>query len=209
MKNDLTGQRFGRLTVIKEAKKKPGNNNRRWLCQCDCGNTCEVFGQNLRTKHTKSCGCALTDMLQKRNTTHGQEGTRLYRIWSHVKGRCNNKTDFAYPDYGGRGITVCPEWRDSFEAFRDWALANGYRDDLTLDRENNDGPYSPENCRWATDTQQANNMRSNKLYTVNGVTKTQREWEITIGVYRGKLWKIRAKGESVENFIKQKLEEKR
>lgn len=99
---------------------------------------------------------------------HGGKGSRLYSIWRAMKTRCYNPNSKAYPRYGGRGITVCDEWLDSFEAFRDWALANGYRDDLTIDRVDSNGPYAPENCRWATYKEQANNTRRNRIITVNG-----------------------------------------
>lgn len=115
-------------------------------------------------------------------TSHGMAGSRLYNVWQKMKSRCFNTRASNYKHYGGRGITVCEEWAQSFEAFRDWALANGYRDDLTIDREDNDGPYCPENCRWATMKQQSNNRRSNRGITFNGKTQTTRQWADELGI---------------------------
>lgn len=110
--------------------------------------------------------------------------TRLYRIWTNMKSRCTNPNIAAFKDYGGRGITVCAEWSDSFEAFRDWATANGYRDDLTLDRIDNDGNYEPENCRWEDRLVQGNNSRKNRLIEHNGETHTLAEWSRITGLSR-------------------------
>lgn len=116
------------------------------------------------------------------NKTHGEKGTRLYTIWANMKQRCNLKTSKDYRKYGGRGIKVCSEWAQSFEAFRDWAISNGYRDNLTIDRINNDGDYCPENCRWTTVKAQANNRRSNRLLTYKGETKTMQQWCDIFGI---------------------------
>ena len=171
-KKDLTGQRFGRLTVIAEN----GSNRYRqmtWQCLCECGNRITVVGHLLTGGHTKSCGCLKLEQSIRNlpNTPsgedsptykHGGEGTRLYRIWKGMRQRCYNPNIKNYANYGGRGITVCDEWRNSFEAFRDWALANGYCDDLSIDRIDNDKGYSPDNCRWATSQTQALNRRKFK-----------------------------------------------
>ena len=181
---DLTGQRFGRLTVLGRAEdgvSPRGKHRVRWRCLCNCGNVRVVYGASLKSAKTVSCGCYHKDSKKEQMTSHGGSGTRLYKIWDGMKARCYNPRKNYYPIYGGRGITVCDEWHYSFEAFRNWAMANGYEDGLTIDRIDNNGNYCPENCRWATISQQNNNKSTSHFLTYNGETKTITQWAEATG----------------------------
>ncbi len=168
---DISGQKFGRLKAIRYIGKSKGKQTL-WECQCDCGNIVNVHQQNLKSGHTKSCGCYNVELIRKRETIHGETKTRLYNIWHDMNYRCYSKKQKSHKDYAGKGITVCKEWKDSFENFRDWAYQNGYADNLSIDRKDSNGNYCPENCRWATDVQQANNTSRNLIFTVDGYTDT-------------------------------------
>lgn len=174
---DLTGQKYGLLTVI--GLKDTDTRKTYWICQCECGNVKEVRSDSLLCGTIKSCGClkrAQDKVNLTKNHRHKMSGTRIYIEWQGMKGRCYNPHDPRYDRWGGRGITVCDEWRDSFEAFYEWAMSHGYADDLTIDRIDNDGNYTPDNCRWATQSEQSRNRNSNIKIRIGNSTRTLTEW---------------------------------
>ena len=176
----MIGEKYGRLTVVQSAERK--NREDTWLCKCDCGNTTIATKSDLVRGHKKSCGCYKLERISQAKKTHGESDATLYHKWEGIKQRTLNESCKDYPNYGGRGITVCKEWAESFETFRDWALANGYRDNLTIDRKDTDGNYCPENCRWATPREQANNRRSNRTIEHNGESRTLKQWADIAGM---------------------------
>lgn len=181
---DLVGQTFARLTVVSRAGSQ--NKKATWLCRCDCGNEVVVKSDNLKTGNTKSCGCQKREStiatMQATKRTHGLSRSAEYKIWVHIKQRCYNEKSASYPDYGGRGIVMCKRWKDSFEEFfKD--MGNRPSPDMSIDRRDVNGEYSPDNCRWATDVEQCSNRRNNHLIEHNGVTKTITQWARDAGLH--------------------------
>lgn len=164
----LPGTRFFRLVVLSHDGGKDA------LVRCDCGTERTMLRINLTNGNSKSCGCARRETLGNLRRTHGRSGTRPYRIWCLMRGRCLRPSNPNWPDYGGRGIAICEEWGD-FAIFLAWAMANGYSDDLTIERKDNDGPYSPENCKWATRAEQTANRRNTVFIRYRGVMLTLSE----------------------------------
>ena len=165
-KAELKGKKFGRLYVL-ESAGSDSRGNQLWSCECECGNIITAKGYNLTGGVTHSCGCFKKEQLKKSITKHGHYYTRLRNVWNTMLQRCSNENTKAYKWYGARGIKVCAEWKNSFPAFREWALANGYdetakRGDCTIDRINVDGDYEPSNCRWTTMAEQQRNRRNNR-----------------------------------------------
>ena len=157
-----------------------GNSFVQWLCKCDCGSSPRgVLSNALLSGKSTSCGCSHSEICanfcKEHFSTHHKSKTRLYRIWAGMKKRCQNKKSSNYRHYGGRGICVCSEW-NNFESFESWALSNGYQDNLSIDRIDVNGDYTPTNCRWVTRGVQANNRRSNKFYEISGESHTLSEW---------------------------------
>ena len=197
---DLTGQKFGRLTVVRFDHKE--NGRKYYLCQCDCGNFKIVSNHSLKSGNTKSCGCLHKEILTQRNKDnriHHPENERLLRIWRAMLHRCYKETDEHYDYYGGRGIKVCDDWHN-FETFQEWALAKGYADNLTIDRLDGNKDYCPENCSWATMTVQNNHKSDTKWLTYKGKTQSLSDWcrELGLDYFRTKA-RLNSLGWSVED----------
>lgn len=200
---DLTGQKFGRLTAIEVAGSTP-TMGVLWKCLCECNQEVFVPSGQLRSGRTKSCGCLHKDLAKHQGIKHMKFGDRIRRIRALMIGRCYNKNNIRYKNYGSRGIFVCEEWlskKFGLLNFYNWAIENGYRDDLTIDRIDNDGPYAPWNCRWATYEQQANNTRRNKIIEYNGEIRTVSEWSKITGINRSAIVHRIERGWSIEDTL--------
>lgn len=182
---DLTGEKFGRLTVI--GIQPTETRKTYWICQCDCGNLKVVRSDSLQAGRIRSCGClkkeqdkinlALSESKKKyAGTGIKVVGSRLYGVWQNMKTRCYNPHNAKYHRYGGRGIRVCDEWKDNYIAFHEWAITHGYSDELTIDRIDNDGDYTPDNCRWTTVKEQCRNRSTNINITIGKSTRTLMKW---------------------------------
>lgn len=186
---DISGQKFGRLTAVTPVGRS-SDNRTIWECVCDCGNTVFITGKSLRSGNTKSCGCLNAEKSTVRivsfNTKHGGTKTPLFRRWSNMFTRCYNPHATNFKDYGGRGISVCDEWRD-FAKFAEWALNSGFDESLSIDRINPNGDYCPENCRWVDAKAQANNRRSTREISFEGETKSISEWARFFGMHPSNL----------------------
>ena len=175
---DLTGRVFGALTVISR-QSNDRNGPARCLCRCSCGNEKTITSSNLNSGSYTSCGCGVVRIENQK--THGMRDTRVYRIWLNMKDRCLRKENKSYADYGGRGVSVCERWKDSFENF--YAdMGDPPSDDHSIERRDNGGNYEPGNCFWATRIEQGANKRNNVLVTYNGQTRTLAEWARELGV---------------------------
>lgn len=201
---DVTGQVFGRLTVVEKHGSLKGEGVL-WKCKCSCGNETIVTGKNLRSGNTKSCGCLIRDTFIDRNksrATHGQTGSPTFISWDSMKQRVLNPSHKSYENYGGRGITICERWLESFENF---VADMGERPEgMTLDRIDTNGNYEPENCRWATDEVQGNNKRSSKLIEFQGRTQTSIQWAREFGIHPKVLLYRLKNGWSIEEALTMK-----
>ena len=184
-RKDLSGQKFGCWVVLSFSRKAESKNM--WNCICSCGTQKEVYQNHLKTGGSQSCGCMRKKQLQERLFVHGETGSRLQSVHTHIKQRCRNRKNKGFKNYGMRGIDICPEW-ESFLNFREWALANGYQNHLTIDRADNDKGYSPKNCRWVDHSvQNANKRRANGTKSgFIGVTKRKYGWRGRVS-FRGEI----------------------
>ena len=209
---DITGQKFGHLTVVQKVKSRNGQSM--WLCKCSCGNTTIQSGGNLRKGTIKSCGHLRNDKTERQKIAHrtiakekhGDSGSRLYGVWLNMRRRCDYPNDISYSNYGGRGIKVCDEWDTNFLAFKEWAMSAGYnpnakRGECTLDRIDTDGDYCPENCRWQSMLEQSNNRRNSYTITYNNETHTAAEWENITGIPKGVIYARYKAGKTPEEIL--------
>lgn len=201
---NLIGQRFGRLLVEQQAPSK--NGARRWFCKCDCGGLKTVITKSLKNGNTTSCGCYQREQQIKANTVHGMavRGATavehpIWLAWQNMKRRCDDPKNNRYHAYGGRGITYDPRWREFLNFKAD--MEPIWRRGLTLERKDVNGNYCKENCTWATRKTQMRNMRTNRLLTLNGVTRTMAEWAELHNVTHGAIWFRIKQGWSVEDAL--------
>lgn len=194
--NVRIGDQYGRWTVIGHAEQM-ADGRKRFLCRCQCGNVRAVRSDMLCGGESLSCGCLRLDKI----STHKKTSTRLYNIWHKMKERCYNPNHAHYINYGGRGIAVCDEWKNNFQAFYDWATQNGYQEHLTLDRIDNSKGYSPSNCRWASAVEQQNNTRRNRLLTMNGEVKSVAAWSRERHIPYSTIYSRLTSGWSIEDAL--------
>lgn len=201
---DMTNKRFGRLTVIERDLSIIGKAY--WKCLCDCGKETIVYGASLRNGLTKSCGCLSNEISKNNFKKHGLSNTRLYRIYYSMKNRCYKHKDKRYENYGKRGIIVCDEWKNSFEAFYEWAMRSGYNENLTIERIDVNGDYCPDNCTWITKERQSLNKTNSYLITYNGETKCLSEWARQFGISRGAILNRIKRGWNIEKALTKKID---
>lgn len=201
---DHTGRKVGNLTVI-ECIGRNKSGRFMWKCVCDCGNITEVRADGLSSGRTKSCGCltvkAATKRMKELRKTHGNSNTRLFRIWQSMRSRCNHPKNKSYARYGGRGIRVCEEWQNDFENFYKWAIENGYKENLSIERNDVNGNYEPSNCSWSTPREQANNTRRNVYLDFGGEIHAMKEWSRITGINYGTLQKRIKLGWTIERAL--------
>ena len=201
---NITGQQFGRLLALGPI----GRNKKsqiKWLCRCECGKTVVVEGGNLRGGHTQSCGCIVAEKRSTMHASHGLSNDPLYSVWSGVIRRCTNPNDLSFGRYGGRGITICDEWRHDFQAFYDHVskLPDCLEDGYTLDRADNSLGYMPGNVRWVTAIEQSRNRRNNHMITYGGKTQCLQAWANELGIRQGTLSNRFKRGWSAEKALTQ------
>jgi len=202
---DISGQKIGKLTVIKRVPPPKPSKKTFWLCRCDCGNEKIVRADCLDETKTRSCGCVKRQQDRinlTANHSHKMAGTHLYQIYYGMRNRCCKSTNKRYAQYGGRGIKVCEEWMQGFILFMTWALASGYKEGLSIDRIDNNGNYEPSNCRWVNNQIQCNNRRTTHLLTLDGKTQSMLQWCEELGIKYSTLKRRLARGLSTEQALK-------
>lgn len=192
------GKRFEKIFVL-SFSHKDNRGKKYYKCLCDCGKEKIIRGDCLNK--TKSCGCIRISKLRELVTTHNSSRTRLYRIHKAIISRCYRKSAINYKLYGERGIRVCEDWLKNFMSFKKWAISSGYKDNLTIDRIDVNGNYCPENCRWSTEKEQANNRRSNRMLSFNKKTLNMEEWSDKTGVENYNIYNRLKRGWSIEKTL--------
>lgn len=192
---DISGQRFGRLTALRR-DGRTSDGKASWRFRCDCGNEATIAARVVRLGNSQSCGC----LAAERRTKHGLCGTRLYRVWDGMHQRCENPNHSSYHLYGGRGITICGQWA-KFAAFAEWALANGYADDLEIDRTDVNGNYEPSNCRFVTRTENARNTRVTTFVSFKGERIALADLADRIGIPKNTIRTRMRAGQTLEEAI--------
>ena len=203
---DLTGKKYGRLTVIGEKPNTYGKNGKAtiyWNCICDCGKEVCVYNSDLKSKKTTSCGCQRADNNKSRTTIQYEENKKLYYVYQAMKDRCNKPSNKSYRFYGARGIKVCEEWNDKygFASFMKWAYSNGYKEGLELDRIDYNGNYKPDNCRWITHLENTHNTRRNVIAEYKGKKKILAEWSRELGINQKLLSYHYQRGKTIEEIV--------
>lgn len=193
---DLSGKKYGKLTVLERAEYSKTAHTYFWNCKCDCGKLVKINGNNLKSGHTKSCGCYKIE----NKKTHELSNTRLYDIFYNIKSRCYNKKNKYYYNYGGRGIKICDEWKNNFLEFYNWAIKNGYNNTLSIDRIDVNGNYEPANCRWVTIKENSNNKRNNHFELYNGEIHTVSEWARILKINRSTLFNRMTRHSFIESI---------
>lgn len=200
---DLTNQKFNKLKVVGSTDKRTSNGGMIWKCQCDCGNV--VYLSTPQLKRNKGCGCELKKWRKKFGENSKKNriniNNNLYKRLKHMKERCYDANNKEYKNYGARGIRICDEWKNDFMSFYNWAVANGYKENLTLDRIDVNGNYEPNNCRWVDWKTQQNNRRNNVRFKYNGIELTQAEWARKLKTTPQNIYKKRLKGWSIEQIV--------
>lgn len=203
IKNDLTGQKFGRLTVV--SVDIPTKYGYKWNCVCDCGKKISVQGTNLTMHNTMSCGCLRRQSAKNKHLTHGDnphgKPTRLYRCWADMKTRTTNRKYKDAQNYSCRGIKCCEEWK-AYLGFREWALNNGYNDTLTLDRIDVNGDYCPENCRWTSRKEQNRNKRNTLKYKGIPIKQLCEDFNIKYSTLMQRVYKAVSRGQTKNSVFK-------
>ena len=206
---NFIGKKYGKLKIVSLSykKQKYTKSGRKdgflyyFNCICECGNYIDVNLHDLTSSHTQSCGCYQKTQVSKKNKIHGLTTSSIFHIWTSMKQRCLNPNNKAYKNYGGRGITICDDWKNNFITFYDWAMNNGYKENLSIDRIDNDGNYQPDNCRWVTRKEQNRNYRKNINVIYENTEYCLKDLSVKLNINYKYLHKKYKKGMKIEDII--------